>query len=60
NAANDVAVEGFSGGRISFTGITSVVERVMDKHRIKPRPDLNDIKISDEWARMTAAKLLEK
>ena len=60
NAANDVAVDGFSGNRIPFTGIPVVIERVMDKHRIKPRPDLEDIKISDAWARMAAAKLLER
>lgn len=60
NAANDVAVEGFSENRIPFTGIPGVIEQVMDKHRIKPRPDLDDIKISDAWARMAAAKLLER
>jgi 1-deoxy-D-xylulose-5-phosphate reductoisomerase len=60
NAANDVAVEGFSGGCIPFTGSPALIERVMDKHRIKPRPDLDEIKIADAWARMAAAKLLER
>jgi 1-deoxy-D-xylulose-5-phosphate reductoisomerase len=59
NAANDVAVGAFVANRIPFTGIPVVIERVMDKHRIKPRPDLEDIKNSDAWARMAAVKLLE-
>ena len=60
NAANDAAVDGFVGHRISFTDIPAVIGRVMDKHRVKPRPNLNDIKIADAWARLAAAEIIRK
>jgi 1-deoxy-D-xylulose-5-phosphate reductoisomerase len=60
NAANDAAVEAFAANRIPFTGIPVIIERVMDKHRVKPHPDLDDIRVSDAWARMAAVKLLER
>jgi 1-deoxy-D-xylulose-5-phosphate reductoisomerase len=60
NAANDVAVEAFAERCISFTDIPSVIERVMDKHRVQARPDLGDIRAADAWARLETAKILRK
>ena len=32
NAADEVAVAAFLAGELSFTGITELIERVMDRH----------------------------
>ena len=60
NAANDVAVDRFTDNSISFTEIPAVVERVLDKHRVMPRPGLDDIKTADAWARAAAVSIIER
>jgi len=60
NAANDVAVAGFMDRRLSFCSLHGIISAVMDKHRVKRDPDLGDIKEADAWARMAAAKLVER
>jgi 1-deoxy-D-xylulose-5-phosphate reductoisomerase len=60
NAANDVAVDRFTEGSISFTEIPAVIERVMDRHRAIPHPDLDDIKTADAWARAAAGNIIER
>jgi 1-deoxy-D-xylulose-5-phosphate reductoisomerase len=60
NAANDVAVDAFADHRILFTDIPDVIERTMDRHRLRQRPDIGDIKAADAWARITVAQILEK
>lgn len=54
NAANEVAVDRFLGGGIPFTGIWTLVERVMGEHEALAAPDLAGIMRSDRWARQTA------
>jgi 1-deoxy-D-xylulose-5-phosphate reductoisomerase len=51
NAANEVAVENFLGGRLPFLAIAAVVEETMAKHRNLPNPSLEDILEADRWAR---------
>ncbi|MEN6348050.1 MAG: 1-deoxy-D-xylulose-5-phosphate reductoisomerase [Syntrophomonas sp.] len=60
NAANEVAVGGFIEGRIGFTGIALMVEKVMGKHNKITAPGLEDILQADAWARVTAAELIGK
>lgn len=50
NAANEVAVELFLGGRIRFTDIPRLVERVLEKHEPEA-PALESILAADGWAR---------
>jgi len=60
NAANDAAVEAFCGRRIAFVEIPVVIRRVMEAHRVKARPDLDDIRGADAWARKKASQTLGK
>jgi len=54
NAANEVAVHCFIEGRIAFGDIPRLVRRVMDGHRARPDPSLENIEESDQWARQRA------
>lgn len=58
NAADEVAVEAFLAGRISFAGIWRTIERVMSAHRVRPCGDLDAVLEADAWAREFAAKSL--
>ncbi|MCD5390767.1 1-deoxy-D-xylulose-5-phosphate reductoisomerase [candidate division NPL-UPA2 bacterium] len=60
NAANEVAVEAFLNGKIGFLDIAEVSRRVMAEHSIIRKPDLNDIKGADTWARERAKEGLRK
>ena len=57
NAANEVAVKEFLGGRIVFSGIWRIVEGVMSRHDVVEEPDMAAIVETDEWARGIAAEL---
>jgi 1-deoxy-D-xylulose-5-phosphate reductoisomerase len=54
NAANEVAVEAFCGGKISFEQISETVRRTMAKHRVTEHPSLEEIVAADLWARANA------
>jgi len=54
NAANEVAVEAFRGGRIRFPGIWNCVAEVMSAHRVVSHPELDQILEADRWARESA------
>jgi 1-deoxy-D-xylulose-5-phosphate reductoisomerase len=51
NAANEVAVNAFVKGSISFPQISELVCRVMDRHAVVPHPRLEQILQADAWAR---------
>lgn len=51
NAANEEAVRLFCDRRLSFPGISQVVARAMDQHRVVERPTLEAIVEADGWAR---------
>ena len=55
NAANEVAVERFCRRELSFTGITSTVDRVLAAHQVVEDPALDQILDADRWARSAAA-----
>ena len=57
NAANEVAVHEFLHGRIKFSGIWQIVEKLMGKHRNNKNPSLEEIMLADQWAR-DEAKLI--
>lgn len=51
NAANEVAVQQFLAGIITFSGIYRLVEKVMAEHNVVDCPDLDEIIEADRWAR---------
>ncbi len=61
NAANEVAVEAFLAGRIGFTGIPAIVERVLEKaaaERLGAPETVNAAAAVDHIARIRARDLL--
>lgn len=57
NAANEVIVEMFLKGGITFIEIPECISRVLDKHKSIANPELEDILEADKWAR-TEARLI--
>ncbi len=60
NAANEIAVEAFLKRKIGFLDIPRLNRAVLNQHSGIHQPDLDDILKSDEWARQTATKLIER
>ena len=58
NAANEVAVEAFLGGRIGFGRISDVVGLTISRHSFTASPTMDDLMEADRWARQTASALL--
>ncbi|MBV9462795.1 MAG: 1-deoxy-D-xylulose-5-phosphate reductoisomerase, partial [Verrucomicrobiae bacterium] len=58
NAANEVAVERFARGDISFPGIWETVAGTLEKHQTVAHPSLEVIVEADRWARAHAATKL--
>ncbi|WP_416138165.1 1-deoxy-D-xylulose-5-phosphate reductoisomerase [Halomonas sp. HK25] len=54
NAANEVAVEAFLDGRLSFTGIAELVARVMEVEPVQIVQDLESVLEADARARRAA------
>lgn len=57
NAANEIAVERFLGGKISFLQIPETVCRTMEQHTSKSSPTLEDIIEADSSARTFAKSI---
>ncbi len=57
NAADEVAVESFLGGRIGFIDIPRVVERVLDRHEARRPLGLEDLMAVDAEARAHAREV---
>ena len=62
NAANEEAVAAFMAGRLSFTGITDVLERIVDAaHAWTGDPaTVADVVSAEEWARARARDLARR
>ena len=60
NAADECAVEAFLDGRIDFTEIPEVIEKLLTSHRIVHNPSLEEILQADEWARQEATRWTNK
>ena len=52
NASNEVAVEEFLKGRIKFTDIPRLIEKVLKSHKAIKDPGIKDILEIDTWARV--------
>jgi 1-deoxy-D-xylulose-5-phosphate reductoisomerase len=57
NAANEVAVAAFLDGRLGFTMIPAMIERVMNDHQREPVSSVDVVRRVDGWARERAAAL---
>ena len=57
SAANEIAVQAFLSGKIKFTDIHRIVEKVLGKHSNIKHPGLEDILQTDSWARKEAREL---
>jgi 1-deoxy-D-xylulose-5-phosphate reductoisomerase len=60
NAANEEAVEAFQAGRLSFTGISQLLWRILEESehlRGEPR-DVADVLDTEEWARIRSGELI--
>ncbi|WBU38324.1 1-deoxy-D-xylulose-5-phosphate reductoisomerase [Homoserinibacter sp. YIM 151385] len=58
NAANEQAVHAFHDGRIGFTGIVDVVERVLDEHEPAAKLTLEGVLEAERAAREAADRLI--
>jgi 1-deoxy-D-xylulose-5-phosphate reductoisomerase len=57
NAANEVVVDAFLGGRLPFTGIVDTLARVLDDHEPGTLNSVADVADAETWARRRAAEL---
>jgi 1-deoxy-D-xylulose-5-phosphate reductoisomerase len=55
NAANEEAVRGFLDGRLRFTDIAAVCDRLLAEHPFMADPELEDVRRLDAWARREVA-----
>jgi 1-deoxy-D-xylulose-5-phosphate reductoisomerase len=60
NAANEIAVNAFLDGKIRFGGIPKTIRKVMDEHKNKLNPSLEEVLEADKKAREQAKKVLEE
>ena len=60
NAANEVAVETFLGGRLRFVDIARVVDEVLDAHVPAPTASLEEVLAADGWARDEARRITKE
>ncbi len=60
NAANEIAVQAFIDGRLSFLGISDLIERCMENTKHINSPSLDDLLHTDTAARLEAELNLSK
>jgi len=58
NAANEIAVGAFLGGRLGFLGIPRLIEAVLERHVIRAADSLETVLEADRWARELAEATL--
>ncbi|MEJ7837349.1 MAG: 1-deoxy-D-xylulose-5-phosphate reductoisomerase, partial [Thermomicrobiales bacterium] len=58
SAVDEVAVEAFSRGAITWQGITRLIETVLARHQSQQVSSLETILEADRWARAEADKLV--
>jgi 1-deoxy-D-xylulose-5-phosphate reductoisomerase len=59
-AADEVAVAAFLAGRLSWSGLSRVVQSVLDRHHNVADPALDDVLEADRDSRRVAADLVEQ
>jgi 1-deoxy-D-xylulose-5-phosphate reductoisomerase len=56
NAANEVAVHAFLGGRLSFSGIPEVIDRTLSELPVAPVRAFESLYVADRQAREVAGR----
>ncbi len=59
SAADEVVVDAFLEGKISFGDIHRILREVVESHDIKPKGNLNEILKADRWARQKAKVIVD-
>jgi 1-deoxy-D-xylulose-5-phosphate reductoisomerase len=54
NAANEIAVEAFLDGRLSYLQIAQLIEKTMDAHQAHRLSSIEEVLEADRWGRATA------
>jgi len=57
NATNEEAVSSFLKGKIKFTKIPTIIEKILSKHKGIKGPELDDVLQADKWSREEAKAL---
>ncbi len=60
NAANEIAVEAFLGGRLPFTGIAEVIDQVLGEANVEPLASLDQVYAADVEARALASRFIAR
>jgi 1-deoxy-D-xylulose-5-phosphate reductoisomerase len=60
NAANEIAVEAFLGGRLAFTEIAVVIDKVLGETNVGPLSTLEEVYAADVEARALAARFVSR
>lgn len=60
NAANEIAVNSFLNKKIYFGQIPQIISKIMEKHKLIRKPQLEDILYADEWARKNTLEAISK
>jgi 1-deoxy-D-xylulose-5-phosphate reductoisomerase len=60
NAANEIAVEAFLGGRLGFNGIAGVIENVLGETNVEPLISLEQVYAADVEARALASRYVAR
>ncbi len=60
NAANEIAVEAFLSGTITFLDIPELIGECMQQHQNHQQPGIEDIFAADEESRQVAQQLIER
>jgi 1-deoxy-D-xylulose-5-phosphate reductoisomerase len=58
SAADEVAVNAFLDGKIGFTDIYRVVEKVLSRHQPMPGEDVEDLLAADRWATLHTTEII--
>lgn len=60
SAADEVLVDAFLQGRIRFTDIPAIVDKVLQRHQPEPVTELDVVFAADHWARHETAEILRQ
>jgi 1-deoxy-D-xylulose-5-phosphate reductoisomerase len=60
NGANEVAVEAFLEGKISFRDIHRIIDQTMQRHEVTRPREIGEVLSADRWAREAAAALVNR
>ena len=58
NAANEECVTAFLNGKIAYSDIPEIVQRLVNSHELIPHPSLEEIEESDKAVRVSAKELI--